>query len=165
MRQLRISQSPLNIHHHKDAGGDTGFTAAILLHFSAIQRDLDRLERWPHAIIVKFNQAKYKVLHLGHGNPRHKCRLGRGWIESSPEEDLEVLLEEKLNMSWQRVLVFQKAPRILGCIPSSVASRAMGGILPLCSVLGRPHLESCLQLWGHQHQKDMDLLEWGQRRP
>ncbi|KAK4830233.1 hypothetical protein QYF61_009300 [Mycteria americana] len=28
----------------------------------------------------------------------------------------------------------------------------------------QPHLEFCIQLWGPQHEKDMDLLEQGQRR-
>jgi len=59
----------------------------------------------------------------------------------------------------------QKANRVLGCIKRSVASRVRKVILPLCSTLVRPHLESCVQLWSPQHRKDMDLLERIQRRP
>jgi len=132
---------------------------------NAIQRDLDRLERWVSANLMKFNKAKCKFLHTGWGNPKHKYRLGGEWIESSSaQEDLGALFDKKLNMTWQCALAAQKVNRVLGCIKSSVASRSREGILPLYSALVRPHLESCIQPWSPQHRTDMDLLERVQRR-
>ncbi|GAB0204428.1 mitochondrial enolase superfamily member 1 [Grus japonensis] len=123
---------------------------------NAIQRDLDRLKR---------TKAKCKVLHVGRCNPKHNYRVHEERMESSPKEkDLGVLIDEKLNMSRQCALAAQKANRVLGCIKNSVTSRSREVILHLYSALVRPHLEYCVQLWGPQYKKDMDLLERVQRR-
>ena len=67
-------------------------------------------------------------------------------------------------MSQQCALAAQKANGTLGSIRRVAASRARDGIVLLCSALMKPHLENCIQVWGPQYRKDVELLEGVQRR-
>ncbi|KAJ7420071.1 hypothetical protein WISP_50149 [Willisornis vidua] len=105
---------------------------------------------------MKFNKSKCKALHMCWDNPKHKYRLSREWIKSSPEEkDLRVLDDKKVNTvhCQQCALATLKASFVLGGIRRSMASR----LRALC-------LEYCIQVWGPQHKMDVDRIEQVQKR-
>ncbi|KAJ7423435.1 rna-directed dna polymerase from mobile element jockey-like [Pitangus sulphuratus] len=81
----------------------------------SIQRDFDRLEMWTCAKLMNFDKAKYKLLHLGGGNPKN--RLSGEWIKTTPgEKNLGMFVNRKLSITHQCVLADQKANYVLGFI-------------------------------------------------
>ncbi|GAB0176341.1 mitochondrial enolase superfamily member 1 [Grus japonensis] len=111
-----------------------------------VQEDLDRLEEWANKKFMKFNKDKCKVLHLGKHNPGVQHRPGSTQLgSSSVERDLGVVVDNRLNMSEHCAAAAKKANRMLGCINKGITSRDKEVIIPLYSVLVRPHLEYSVQ--------------------
>ncbi|GAB0192620.1 mitochondrial enolase superfamily member 1 [Grus japonensis] len=112
---------------------------------AAIQRDLDKLQKWSDRNIMKSNKGKPTVLHLGRNNPRHQYMLGADQLESSlAEKALGVLVDTKLRVNQQHVLAAKAANSILGCIWQNTGSRWREVILLLYLTLVRSHLERCI---------------------
>ena len=95
--------------------------------------------------LVKFNKAKWKVLHLGWGGLGCEYRLGE-------------LIEEQPCRGGPESHLY------LGCIKRGVANRSREVTVFLCSALVRSDQVYCIQAWGPQHRKDMELLKHTQRK-
>lgn len=89
---------------------------------------------------------------LGQGNPQCCQRLEEKLTEcSSAEKNLEMK-----NGIWTSNVLLQPRKPIVAWVAPKVWHQVT---VPLYSTPIRSHLESCIQHWGPQHQKDTELLE------
>ncbi|KAK4831167.1 hypothetical protein QYF61_015637 [Mycteria americana] len=132
----------------------------------ALQRDLDRLDRWAKANCMRFNKAKCKVLHLGHSNPMQRYRLGEGWLEScQAEKDLGVLIDSHLNMSQQCAQVAKKANSILACIRKCGQKEQRSDRAPVLGTEGQRKLVKSLQNKSYEERlRELGLFSLETRR-
>lgn len=85
---------------------------------------------------MKFNQGKWKVLHLGRDNPMQQYRLGSDLLleSNSKEKDLD-------DMVVKLTMIQQCVPVANGIFKKTIVSVLKEVILLLYSTLARPCLE------------------------
>ena len=123
-------------------------------------RNVDRLEKWAEGNLMEISKSKCKVLYLGWNHPMQPYSLGADCAGGSSAKKVpSVLLDNKLNMSWQCVLAAKEANSIPGCGSKSVASRAREMILPSIWHL-RDHIWSTTSsFWAPRCKKDIYILD------
>lgn len=103
---------------------------------------------------------------MGQSNPKHKYRPGKGRNESSFEEkkDLGVLGDRKHNTTQAMCTPSPESQTHPGLHSEQRGQQGKGGDSVPYSALVISHPQCCVQPWGPQHKKDMDLLDQVQRR-
>ena len=130
-----------------------------------LQSDLDKLNRWSAMWLMKFNENKCKVLHIGKNNPRYSYVLNDVPLrEIESETDLGVTTTSDFKVGAQCSKASKRANKILGLIGRSFEQRSAKVIITLYKSLVRPHLEYCVQAWSPHYIKDIIMLERIQKR-
>jgi hypothetical protein len=135
-----------------------------------LNSDLHNLFRWSERMQMQFHPGKCKVMHLGKKNPHCKYTIPKSKdevhiLEVTPhEKDLGVTIDEELKFTQHVNNCVSKANRVLGCLRHTFKSMNKEVFLQLYKALVRPHLEYASCVWAPYLKRDIDALEWVQRR-
>ena len=134
-----------------------------------LQMTINNMHQWTNTWLLKFNQSKCNVLHLGENNPRHKYYIGdepnrTEMTVTTLEKDLGVHIDEKLNFDKHIEKITKKAASKCSQILRNFTFRSKDVMVPLFKSIVRPILEYSNCAWNTGLQKHIDEIEKIQRR-
>ena len=132
---------------------------------SLLQQDLDRLQEWSDAWLLRFNVSKCKVMHLGQQTSPEEYRIGGTTLASTNlEKDLGVWVDPNLSFKDHVNKVTSLASSRLGILRRSFHFQDPSAFLPIYAAIIRSHLEYGLPAWHPTTLSDSHKLEAIQRR-
>ena len=92
--------------------------------------------------------------------------MGDTWpSNTTTRDDLEIVVDYKLNISQQCDVAAKTATAILGCINRSIVPKSHEVLVPLYLALVSPHFEYCVQFWTPHFKKGANKLKQVRGRP
>lgn len=131
----------------------------------ALQRDINKLEKWSRMWQLPFNTDKCKIMHYGRNNPQFEYRLGRTKIKAVTEEkDLGVIFDPLMDFSSNACKTAAVGNARLSLIKKNFKHLGAESFMMLYKTIVRPRLEYCMPVAQPRYKKDAFKIEQVQRR-
>ena len=119
--------------------------------------------------LLKFNNDKCKILHLGKNNPKYKYYIKQGdqtteLLETICEKDLGIHIDPYLTFDKHRSLTIKRARRMSGMLIRTIKNKYPKIMTLLFKALVRPILEYAVAVWCPYKKKHIIEIEKVQRQ-
>ena len=136
-----------------------------------LQNDINRIVDWTRTWLMKLNESKCKVMHIGRTNEKHLYSIesfdGQTksmLTETTLERDLGIMISSDLKWNHHVKHCANKANKILGMLTRTFEYRDLKLFKSLYTTFVRPHLEFAVAVWSPYLKVDISILEKVQRR-
>ena len=134
-----------------------------------LQHSINDLVKWTEKWLLKFNNEKCKILHLGKNNPKYKYHIKQGDLitdlqETINEKDLGVFIDPFLSFDNHISYTIKRARRMAGMLIRTIKNKYPNIMTSLFKSLVRPILEYALAVWCPYKRKHIDEIEKVQRQ-
>ena len=133
-----------------------------------LQNAIDDMYNWTDDWLLRFNDSKCKIMHLGKNNPRYQYYIGnepnRTLLDTTDcEKDLGVHIDPLLTFDNHVTVTSKKASRVAHMIYKTIDLKSKEIMVPLFKALVRPILEYGNPVWTNGLRKNIDAIEKIQR--
>ena len=134
-----------------------------------LQKAIDEMFEWTQKWLLKFNEQKCKMLHLGNNNTKNEYFIGTGdqripLEKSDLEKDLGIYIDENLNFKEHIKITVKKSNYACYKILKNFTFKDDLILVPLFKSLVRPILEYGNVVWKNCIKKYMNKIENVQRK-